>query len=653
MLQAIRDKATGLVAMLIIGLIIVVFALWGIESWLGEPPIPTVANVNGTLITQQNFNNEFQHSRLQRYTLKYGAPNVKKTRELKKQFLDEKVNNIIRFQAATENGYYYSMSQIETDLRRSPGYSRDLYANYLSQNGRTIESDLALRQKTVYEYQFNYAIRNTEFFTKGELLANWKMQHRKVEFSFVTIPAKSFHNEIKLTDQQLKDYYKKNKKRFIVPAAAKFSYIQMDYSNFTKIPSVSNKDISKDYLQYKSNYRSPSTRKASHLLVKVTKKASAKKVAAALKKINEAYAKLAEVQKSRRPGDAPVKVGRLFKKLVKQYSDDKFVAGYVIDPVKQKSLYDALNKVPIGLNSKPVRGDKGFYILYLTKSTAGKIRPLDEVKSLIREKLLGFKARKLYNVKVEQMTALVFENSESLEVASSTLKLKIKTTDWVSKGGKFTGVLQLPKVRTEAFGKDVYASGVIDDSVNSRTINLDNGKPEARSIVIRLKKYRPSSYKAFDQVKAEVQKLLLVEIASNKAKKLGLSFLKELKLSSDIKGISKSSAWIVKKSGLINRFNTKLPKELVQKAFKLGVPLKDKKYISSVQLTNGDYIVFILSKSEYGTMNKVNVQTQKIYQLGNAAMYSEVLLHNTLDLLRVSADVVVKPQLVLKSDNEN
>ncbi|VAW74325.1 hypothetical protein MNBD_GAMMA12-116 [hydrothermal vent metagenome] len=653
MLQAIRDKATGLVAMLIIGLIIVVFALWGIESWIGEPAVPIVAKVNGTSITMQDFENEFQHSRLSQYTLKHGAPNVKKTRELKRQFLTEKVDGIIRLQAAETIGYYYSQAQIEAELRRSEGYSRDKYNGLLAQAGVTLEADLAQRQKRIYNEQFNYVIRQAEFFTNSELLENWKMQHRTIEFSYVTIPAKSFYKDIKITEQQLKEYYTKNKKQFMIPASVQFSYVELGYKQFTKIPKVTDIDISKDYAKYKNGYREPSVRKASHLLVKVDKNAPPKKVAAALKKINEAYAQLAQRQNLRRTGEAPIKVGRLFKRLVKKYSDDKFVPGVVIDPIKQKALYDALNNVPLSVNSKPVRGEKGFYILYLTNSKAGKIRPVEDVKELIRNKLLRFKAIELYGKKVEILNAQVFENSETLEVAASILKLGIKTTAWFKKGDKYTGVLALPKVRTEAFGKDVYANGDVDASVNSRTININSGKPTARTIVIRLSKYKRSSFKTFEQVKVEVTSLLRNELARTNAKKLGENLIKELKLKPDFNAMSKNHAWIVTKSGSVNRFNTKIPSRLIKSAFSLGVPVKDKKYAGSVQLANNDFVVFILEKSTYGTMSKVNAQTKKIYQLGNAAMMSEVLLQNTLDLLRKNASVVLKSHLIESSNDEN
>ncbi len=55
-IQDMRDKSEGLVAKFIVGLIIVVFALFGmgsITTFLA--PVPKVATVNGVDITQQEW----------------------------------------------------------------------------------------------------------------------------------------------------------------------------------------------------------------------------------------------------------------------------------------------------------------------------------------------------------------------------------------------------------------------------------------------------------------------------------------------------------------------------------------------------------------------------------------------------------------------
>ena len=60
MLQDIRDRATSWVAYIIIGLLILSFAMWGIQEYFGGGGAAPVANVNGNEITLPEFNQQVQ-----------------------------------------------------------------------------------------------------------------------------------------------------------------------------------------------------------------------------------------------------------------------------------------------------------------------------------------------------------------------------------------------------------------------------------------------------------------------------------------------------------------------------------------------------------------------------------------------------------------
>ncbi len=52
MLQNIRERVTGPFAWVIIGLLILGFSLWGIESYFTAPPNPKLAEVGDVEITR-------------------------------------------------------------------------------------------------------------------------------------------------------------------------------------------------------------------------------------------------------------------------------------------------------------------------------------------------------------------------------------------------------------------------------------------------------------------------------------------------------------------------------------------------------------------------------------------------------------------------
>jgi peptidyl-prolyl cis-trans isomerase D len=59
MLQAIRDRVTGVVAFVILGLLAIPFLFFGVESYINTVPEDAVAVVGDTEITVNEFQAEF------------------------------------------------------------------------------------------------------------------------------------------------------------------------------------------------------------------------------------------------------------------------------------------------------------------------------------------------------------------------------------------------------------------------------------------------------------------------------------------------------------------------------------------------------------------------------------------------------------------
>ena len=63
MLNFIRERITGWLAYAIVGLLIIPFALWGINEYFGNSGSLVVANVNDTEISQREFQQAFYDQR--------------------------------------------------------------------------------------------------------------------------------------------------------------------------------------------------------------------------------------------------------------------------------------------------------------------------------------------------------------------------------------------------------------------------------------------------------------------------------------------------------------------------------------------------------------------------------------------------------------
>ena len=106
MLQEIRDRAKGWVAWAIVILISIPFALWGIQSYLGTGGETVVAKVNGTEITERQFDQNVQRTRMQlrnRLGSSYD-PNLFGGERLREQVLDSMIRDTVLLDASVSMG---------------------------------------------------------------------------------------------------------------------------------------------------------------------------------------------------------------------------------------------------------------------------------------------------------------------------------------------------------------------------------------------------------------------------------------------------------------------------------------------------------------------------------------------------------------------
>ena len=89
MLQAIRDKAQGWIAWVIVGFISIPFALWGIQEYIGVSGDQVAAKVAGSEITQKQLESNVERFRSQLREVFGGKiPEAYSDDAIRKQVLD-------------------------------------------------------------------------------------------------------------------------------------------------------------------------------------------------------------------------------------------------------------------------------------------------------------------------------------------------------------------------------------------------------------------------------------------------------------------------------------------------------------------------------------------------------------------------------------
>src|SRR5687767_8060635 len=125
MLQTIREHTQGWIAGIIITIIILSFALWGIHSYfVGGINNTNVAEVNGTDITKEQLTVAYERLRRQ-FQIQYGINNpitAKDETSLKDRALQALVDIEVLKQSSTEQGFRVSNRQIDNYLHSMPEF---------------------------------------------------------------------------------------------------------------------------------------------------------------------------------------------------------------------------------------------------------------------------------------------------------------------------------------------------------------------------------------------------------------------------------------------------------------------------------------------------------------------------------------------------
>ena len=117
MLQDIRDKTTGWVAGLIMAILIIPFAFWGINYYFSGGKEPVVATVNGVDIKVTQYQRAYSSNRLQMQSYLGKSLTPEDEEYLKKQTLNRLVDSELLKQTTTSANLRISDQQVTDTIK--------------------------------------------------------------------------------------------------------------------------------------------------------------------------------------------------------------------------------------------------------------------------------------------------------------------------------------------------------------------------------------------------------------------------------------------------------------------------------------------------------------------------------------------------------
>jgi peptidyl-prolyl cis-trans isomerase D len=508
------------VAQIILALITVPFALWGMESYLRDSGGSSdVAKVGGSKISTGEFQQALreQQDRL-RPALGGRDPAMLDSPELRRAVLDNLVQRRLLSLHASKSNMSVSNEQLARfiaavpQLQENGQFSPQRYeALIASQNMSKAMFEYNIRQDMTVQ-QGIAAVANASLAGKAASDQWVGMQLEEREISEAALRPELFSAQVKVTPEAIKAFYEANLKKFELPEQLRIEYLVLSRDKLAEQITVTDDDIKAWYQSHADRYKQAEERRASHVLIAANKDAPADQIKAA-----EAKAADVASQARKAPGD--------FARLAKQYSQDPgsaekggdldwFARGAMVKPFEE-----AVFALKEGQVSDVVRSDFGFHVIKLTGVRPERGRALDEVKGEIAAELKAQAAAKKYLESAEGFSNTVYEQADSLKPAAEKFKLTIQQSDWLVKGAAAQGPLANPKLIAAVFSDDA-----IKNKRNTEAVEVAPNVLVAAHVL----EHKPAAQQSLETVTPTIEKFLAHQEAVKLVAKEGAQRLAQL-----------------------------------------------------------------------------------------------------------------------------
>lgn len=579
MLQSIRDRAQGWFATIVFSILLIPFAMWGVNWYARNRTEIIVAKVNGTKIKLNEYERAYEQTR--RY-MQAVSPDLSKLdlQQIKQQTLESLVDNLLLKDAKDARGLRVGNQDLAAAIQQFPAIQKDgkfdiaRYEALLREQGYSPAGFEEKMRNDLSVEQMHQGISDTNFVTQAAIDALEKLNVQKRDVSFATIAAEPLKAQIKPADADIENYYKQNQARFMSPEQVKVAYIELSADELAKTVPVDEQTLTDYYESHKAAYTSPEERSANHILVHVEENAKPEEVEAARKKA-EGYL-----------NDA--KAGKSFEEIAMQKSDDVGSkaeggkTGMFKRGVMAPEFDEAAFSMQPGELRGPIRTKFGWHIIRLNEIKKETVKTFAEARADVEAAVRKEAAEKLYFDQAAQLNDLVYSSSDSLEPAAKQFGLQVKESEYIPRsGGK--ELFANPKVLEAAFGSDV-----INENRNSAPIEIN----PTHVVVLRMVDHKPEALRPLEEVKAEVVTLVTAKLASEKAEQIGAALLERLRKGETREAIAQSDkiTW-TDVAGATRDDDTKLSRAVARLAFKTPPASGGATVYNGLSVGSGDYIL--------------------------------------------------------------
>jgi peptidyl-prolyl cis-trans isomerase D len=583
MLQDLRENSQGVIAKVIIGFIVAIFALTGVE-WLigGFIASPPVAEINGEEITeaQLQFNT-------QNLLASLGGADI--DQELLEQIaLNQLIEETVLKQSAERAGMIVSSDRVDRAIIENPSFQingvfdSDLAVRTMASQGYNIPLYRQALSQSMLLGQIANAYSASNFITDSELesIAELTQQTRDFRYVSVTMGTRTLGNAI--SQEEIQRYYDENPAEFTQEESANINYVVLDRNVIADEIQVDEAEIRAQYEAQRADFEGSSEKRASHILFEVggsTDEAAAMELAATARQ------RLLD--------------GEDFGAVALEMSSDTVSAeeggdiGYTDGSAFPQPIEAALETLALNEISEPVVTEFGVHVVKLTEDAENVYQAFEEVSDRIERELKSAEVDLLFAERIEDMSNLAFETGDLITI-SEQLGLEIQSADSVPRAGS-SGLFANQALVTAAFSDEVMLEGN-----NSDVIEIGDNQ----AVVLRVQQFNESAVLPLDDVMGEISVILRTQMEREAVQSLGEELLIAAEEGGDVDALLADNEleWLDAEN--ISRNDFSVNREVIDHVFTMAAP-EGEPIVSSVSLANGTFVLVELKQVNPGEFSAI------------------------------------------------
>lgn len=633
MLEIIRSATKTWIAKVILALITVPFALWGVESYIRTPSgQDAVATVEKERISTQEFQQAVRNQ-LDQFRQQFGGnidASIMDSAEMRKSILDQLIDQRLVVAATKSSGLVVSDVTLRERISTEPSFQQDgkfapsRYELFLKSQGLSAVGFESRMRQDLERQRFVESIAATAFTADSSVKQYLRASEQTRDIAIVNIAPEQFAAQVKVTAEAAKAFYELKKAEFTTPEQIRAEYVELSVDALTPTIQVPPEETKAYYDANSARYIQKEQRKASHILINLTPKATDAEKKAAKEKIDGLFA-----QAKKNPKD--------FAELAKKNSQDTgsavtggdlglFARGTMVKPFED-AAFSAQKDELVG----PVLSDFGYHIIRVTDIQPEKGKGLAEVTPEIEGELKKQKAARKFAELAEKFTNAAYEQSSSLKAAAEAVGLPIKQSPWMAKGQG------MPPFNNQKLQTALFSDEVLKNKRNTEAVEVATNT----LVAARILESKPAVVRPFEEVEKGIIARLTREETGKLAKKDGEDKLEALKQgkATDLKWPAVLAVSRASPGGL--------GPNVIEAAMKAD-PNKLPAYVGTENPGGGFVLVQVTKVNDAPALDEAKLQTTRT-RIAQAVTQQEIL--STLAQIRAKSDVtIVKDALTKKQD---